>query len=192
MNSEDYEEALIFVNQAIELDDSPELQTLRAGIEKPSPKRSCLAKPSLGQKRPSVPATWTPPKMRSRPHLHIGLTIARSTPCEGQLNATRGTRASAKGEGLLDEARRQMAARKFTAALDVLREAQKLDPSAPSTAHAPRETFKLEHQREKQRRRARTTNREVQDAIDRDDYKTASAKAAEALRSFPMKLTLQD
>ena len=38
-------------------------------------------------------------------------------------------------EGLLDEARKQMAGRKFTAALDLLREAQKLDPIGPSAAH---------------------------------------------------------
>ncbi len=87
-------------------------------------------------------------------------------------------------EGLLDEARKQMAGRKFTAALDLLREAQKLDPSAPQL-RILLERLASEHQQEKQRRELERLNREVQEAIDRDDYKAASAKAAEALGKFP-------
>ncbi len=87
-------------------------------------------------------------------------------------------------EGLLDEARKQMVGRRFTAALDLLKEAQKLDPSAPQL-RILLERLASEHQQEKQRRELDRLNHEVQEAIDRDDYKAASERAAEALGKFP-------
>jgi len=63
-----------------------------------------------------------------------------------------------------------MAERKFTSALDFLREAQNLDPSAPQL-RILLDRLASEHQREKRRKELEQLNRDVQEALDRDDYK---------------------
>jgi hypothetical protein len=85
---------------------------------------------------------------------------------------------------VLDEARKEMSARRFTSALNLLKEAQQLDPSAPQL-RVLLERLATEHQQEKHRRELEQLNREVQQAIDRDDYDAASAKAEKALQKFP-------
>ena len=77
-----------------------------------------------------------------------------------------------------------MSARKFTAALDLLKEAQGVDPSAPQL-RVLLERLAAEHQQEKRRKELEKLSHELQEAIDRDDYPGASAKATEALNSFP-------
>ena len=182
---EDFDNALMFIGQAIELDNRTELQSLRASVEKAKADadlvRKAIARAEAAQRSGDLDTAKNA----------IDSAFARR-PNDSKVKALR--RAierdleerdrQLKVEGLLDESRKYMSARKFTAALDVLREAQKLDPSAPQL-RALLDKLQTEHQQEKRSRELEQFNREVQDALDRDDYKGASAKAAEGLQKFP-------
>lgn len=84
----------------------------------------------------------------------------------------------------LDEARKQISSRHFTAALDLLREAERIDPEAPGV----NELIALAsagHQQERRRKELEQFSSEIGEALNRNDYNLASAKAAEALETFP-------
>lgn len=87
-------------------------------------------------------------------------------------------------QDLVGEAQRQMSSRRFTAAIEVLHRAGSLDPSAASI----RDLLALaENGREQERRRKEmeALTAEVQEALNRDDYELACAKAEEAIQRFP-------
>ena len=85
---------------------------------------------------------------------------------------------------LLGEARKQMSSRYFTAALEVLKQAESIEPAVP----AIRELIELAvngQQQEKKRQALERMSSEIEDALNGDDYDTACAKADEALRNYP-------
>src|SRR5271165_2434363 len=182
---DEFDAALAFLNQAIELDNSPDLQALRTNIEKAKGEaelvRKAIARAEAAQRSGDLDSAKSAidSALSRRPN-DSKIKVLRRV-IERDLEERERQR---QVEGLLDEARKQMVGRKFTAALDLLREAQKLDPSAPQL-RVLLETLATEHQQEKRRRELERLNREVQEAIDRDDYKAASARAAEALARFP-------
>ena len=187
---EEFDAALGFMNQAIELDNNPELQTLRTDIEKAKAEaefvRKAIARAEAAQRSGDLDSAKSAidTAFSHRPDDSRIKVLRRAI--ERDLEERERQR---HVEGLLDEARKQMAGRKFTAALDLLREAQKLDPTAPQL-RILLERLATEHQQEKQRRELEQLTREVQDAMDRDDYKAASAKAAEGLGKFPHETSL--
>src|SRR5271166_1478545 len=182
---DEFDAALAFLNQAIELDNSPDLQALRTTIEKAKAEaelvRKAMSRAEAAQRSGDLDSAKSAidSAFSHRPNDSKIRVLRRAI--ERDLEERERQR---QVEGLLDEARKQMAGRKFTAALDLLREAQKLEPSAPQLS-VLLERLAAEHQQEKQRRELERVNREVQEAIDRDDYKAASARAAEALTKFP-------
>ena len=124
------------MNQAIELDNNPELQTFRANIEKAKAEaelvRKAIARAEAAQRSGDLDSAKSAidTAFSHRPNDSKIKVLRRAI--ERDLEERERQR---QVEGLLDEARKQMAGRKFTAALDLLREAQKLDPSAPSVTH---------------------------------------------------------
>jgi eukaryotic-like serine/threonine-protein kinase len=182
---DEFDAALGFTNEAIELDNNPDLQTLRTNIEKAKAEaeivRKAVARAEAAQRSGDLDSAKSAidSALLRRPNDSKIRVLCRAI--ERDLEERERQR---QVEGLLDEARKQMSGRKFTAALDLLREAQNLDPSAPQL-RTLLERLATEHQQEKQRRELERLNREVQEAIDRDDYKVASARAAEALATFP-------
>ena len=182
---EEFDAALAFMKQAIELDNNPELETLRANIEKAKAEvelvRKAIARAEAAQRSGDLDSAKSAidTAFSRRPNDSNIRVLRRAI--ERDLEERERQR---QVEGLLDEARKQMVGRRFTAALDLLKEAQKLDPSAPQL-RILLERLASEHQQEKRRRELERWNHEVQEAIDRDDYKAASEKAAEALGSFP-------
>jgi serine/threonine-protein kinase len=182
---DEFDAALAFLNQAIEIDNSPDLQALRTTIEKAKSEaelvRKAISRAEAAQRSGDLDSAKSAidSAFSHRPKDSKIKVLRRAI--ERDLEERERQR---QVEGLLDEARKQMAGRKFTAALDLLREAQKLEPSAPQLS-VLLERLAAEHQQEKQRRELERVNREVQEAIDRDDYKAASARAAEALVKFP-------
>ena len=182
---DEFDAALVFLQQAIELDDNPDLQALRTNIEKTKTEaeliRKAIARAEAAQRSGDLDSAKSAidSAFSHRPNDSKIRVLRRAI--ERDLEERECQR---QVEGLLDEARKQMAGRKFTAALDLLREAQKMDPSAPQL-RTLLERLAAEHQQEKQRRELERVNREVQEAIDRDDYKAASVRAAEALAKFP-------
>jgi hypothetical protein len=87
-------------------------------------------------------------------------------------------------EGYLQEARQQISSRKFTAALDILKQAEGLDPAAPQL-HTLVESAVAGREQENRRREVEALVHEVEDALNKDDYGTACSKADQGLARFP-------
>jgi eukaryotic-like serine/threonine-protein kinase len=92
-------------------------------------------------------------------------------------------------EGYLEQARREIAARNFAAALEILKQSDVLDPDAPQVK-ALIESATAGREQERRRRGLEAINRQIEDALNRDDYLTACQKADEGLQSFPEERTL--
>ena len=89
-----------------------------------------------------------------------------------------------KLENYLEQARRDISSRRFTAALELLQQAQALDPAAPQI-RALMEAATAAKEQERRRKELEAINREIEDALNRDDYATATEKADQGLKSFP-------
>jgi eukaryotic-like serine/threonine-protein kinase len=91
---------------------------------------------------------------------------------------------------LIEEARKEIAARHFTVALEVLRKAEEIDPTAP---HLQALINAAQSAREQERRRKELENfkREIEADLDRDDFQAACSKAEAALDQFPDERSLQ-
>jgi eukaryotic-like serine/threonine-protein kinase len=92
-------------------------------------------------------------------------------------------------ENFLGKARDEISARRFTAALEILKEAQAIDPDAPQV-QALLESASAGQEQERRRRELEALTREVEEALSRDDYRAACAKANEGLSRFPGERTL--
>jgi serine/threonine-protein kinase len=92
-------------------------------------------------------------------------------------------------DGYLQEARQQISSRKFTAALDILKRAEELDPAAPHV-RALLESAVAGREQDRRRREVEALVREVEDALNKDDYPAACAKADQGLARFPDDRTL--
>jgi eukaryotic-like serine/threonine-protein kinase len=92
-------------------------------------------------------------------------------------------------EKFLGKARDEISARRFTAALEILKEAQALDPDTPQV-QALLESATAGQEQERRRRELEALTREVEEALSRDDYRAACAKANEGLSRFPGERTL--
>src|SRR5207302_2607283 len=92
-------------------------------------------------------------------------------------------------ENFLDQARREISRRNFTSALQILDQAVSLDPDAPQikvlieSAAAGREL-------ERRRRELEAVSRQIEEALNRDDYLVACRTAEQALERFPQERTL--
>lgn len=87
-------------------------------------------------------------------------------------------------QSFIDEARRQISSRRFTAALEVLKKAEKLDP----TATGINELVSLAstgQQQERRRKELEQIAADVQEALNRSDHMAACALAEEGLQKFP-------
>jgi eukaryotic-like serine/threonine-protein kinase len=84
----------------------------------------------------------------------------------------------------IGEARRQISSHHFTAALQLLRQAESIDPEAPGIRELV--SLAVAGQQEEKRRQVLTRlTSEIEDALKRDNLDKACAKAEEALRSYP-------
>jgi eukaryotic-like serine/threonine-protein kinase len=92
-------------------------------------------------------------------------------------------------ENFLGKARDEISARRFTVALEVLKEAQAIDPDAPQV-QALLESATAGQEQERRRRELEALTREVEEALSRDDYRAACTKASEGLSRFPGERTL--
>jgi len=87
-------------------------------------------------------------------------------------------------QNFIDEARRQISSRRFTAALEVLKKAEQLDPSATGIP----ELISLASTGQQQERRRKDLEQiaaEVQEALNHNDYKAACERAEKGLKKFP-------
>jgi serine/threonine-protein kinase len=87
-------------------------------------------------------------------------------------------------EACLREARQEISSRRFTGALEILKRAEELDPTAPQV-HSLIDSAVAGQERERHRRELDALMREIEDALNRDDYRSACEKADEGLARFP-------
>lgn len=87
-------------------------------------------------------------------------------------------------ETFVFEARQEISSRRFTAALDLLKQAETLDPEAPQV-RALIESAVAGREQERRRQELEAVALEVEDALNRDDYRGACDKADEGLARFP-------
>ena len=85
---------------------------------------------------------------------------------------------------LMEEARKEIASRHFTQALQVLRQAEGIDPDAPHLQALITATHSAREQ-EQRRREFESLKREIEADLDRDDFRAACARAESALQQFP-------
>ena len=87
-------------------------------------------------------------------------------------------------ESLLDSARKEIANRQYTAAFNLLKEAEKVDPDDPQL-RALLEKFTAARDQEQRRRDLEQVTRQIEQALNTDDHQTALKLVTEALRRFP-------
>ncbi|HSE47956.1 MAG TPA: protein kinase, partial [Terriglobales bacterium] len=88
-----------------------------------------------------------------------------------------------KVKSILDEARKQISSRKFTDAFDMLKAAEQIDPSSPEV-HALMNLASSGREQEMRRRDLERLTTEIEEALSRDQYSDASAKADAALQKY--------
>ncbi len=87
-------------------------------------------------------------------------------------------------ETLLETARKEMTNRRYTAAFDLLKEAEKVDPDAP-TVRSLLETLNAARDQEQRRRDLEQFTRQIEQALNTDDPQSALNFLAEGLKRFP-------
>ncbi|MGH9492121.1 MAG: protein kinase domain-containing protein, partial [Terriglobales bacterium] len=87
-------------------------------------------------------------------------------------------------QGLLEEARKDISARKFTAAFEVLKKAEAIDAASPEV-HSLMNLASSGREQETRRKDLDRFTSEIQDAMNRDDYQVACDTANDALLKFP-------
>ena len=95
----------------------------------------------------------------------------------------------AQVDSLVESARKEIASRRFTAALNVLKEAEALDPNAPEVKSLL-ESASVGRAQERNRKELESINQQIEDALDHDDFVTAGQKIDEGLLKFPEDRTL--
>jgi len=94
-----------------------------------------------------------------------------------------------KIDELITEARKEIALRRYTSALDILRQAEAVDPTVAEVHQLIRTaTAGLEH--ELRRRALEDACSEIENLLNRDEYAAACTKADEAMQRFPEDLGL--
>jgi hypothetical protein len=89
-----------------------------------------------------------------------------------------------KVQGFIDEARKQISSRRFTSALEVLKQAEQIAPAAPMV-HELMLQASTGREQERRRKEVEAIAGEIEDALNHDDNVTACRKADEALLKFP-------
>ena len=95
-----------------------------------------------------------------------------------------GREKQAKLQKVMGEARQQISSRHFTAALELLKQAESIDSSVGGI-HELLRLATTGQQQERRRKELERLTSEIEEALNRDDYVFASAKAEEGLATYP-------
>ena len=185
LSHKQYEDALAYVDQALSLDKtSTELLNLRDMVREAKAKKDKLEaavnRAETARNNGDLDAAFE--AIEEAVKLDPENTQARA------LHTAISKEVSEKSKetqvrGLLDEARRNISSRKFTAAFEVLKKAELLDSSSPEV-HALMNLAASGRDQETRRKDLDKYTSEIEDALSRDDYATACVKADEALKRF--------
>ena len=87
-------------------------------------------------------------------------------------------------QGILDEARRSISSRRYTAAFDVLKKAEEIDPASPEV-HTLMNLASSGRDQESKRKEMEKIVSEIEEALNQDNYAVAVSRADEALQKYP-------
>ncbi len=87
-------------------------------------------------------------------------------------------------QNLLDAARKEIASNRYTAAFNLLKEAEELDSEAPQLRELLAKC-NIAREREQRHREVEQITRQIEQAINADDHQSALNLASEGLRKFP-------
>ncbi len=183
---DDYESSLAFLNQAVSLDNSnPDLRGLLKSVEKAKLDaefiRAAMDRADAARRSGDLDSAVraldealarNPEDTKVRALRRIVEKEAAERQIQKQVNA------------LLDSARKEMDSRRYTSALDLLKQVERLDPSAPQLRPLM-EKLMSAHQQEKARKELEAIHKGIDEALHRDDFDAAVALAEEGLQKFP-------
>jgi serine/threonine-protein kinase len=185
MSQKSYEDALAYAEQALTLDKTnPELINLREIVAAAKAKKdrveSALRKAENSQQNGDLEAA-----VRS---LEEALTADPDNSKARSLHASVVKDLSERSkqkelQNFIDEARKDISSRKFTAAFEVLKRAEAIDSSSPEVMSLLNLASSGREQETKRKELERFTG-EIEEALAKDDAKAAAAKADEALKKF--------
>jgi len=180
-----YQDALAYAEQALTLDKTnTDLINLRDKIASAKQRKDKLeAAIRRAENAQAVGDLDTASKAADE-----ALAADSDNPQAKSLHASIGKEVSEKSrqkqlQGLLEEARKDISARKFTAAFEVLKKAESIDASSPEIA-ALMNLASSGRDQEARRRELEKFTSEVEDALSRDDYGAACEKVEQALSRF--------
>jgi len=87
-------------------------------------------------------------------------------------------------QGILDDARRSISSRRYTAAFEVLKKAEEIDPASPEV-HTLMNLASTGRDQESKRKVMEKIVSEIEEALSQDNYTVAVQKADEALQNHP-------
>ena len=182
---QDLDDALVSLQAAVKLDDSnPELIRFRDSVQEAKTRRERVSQAlqraesaqASGELEHSLKALEEVLSL-DPDHTHaIAMQAA-------VINAIRARERRKQFQELTDQARKQIAAREFQAALEALKKAEEIDAAASLVKELTRAAATGLEQERTQREIERLVS-EVEDALNRDDYRSALAKTDEGLRQF--------
>jgi eukaryotic-like serine/threonine-protein kinase len=182
----DFDGALAYLNEAVELDRSNlEIVHFRDSIQEQKTRgdqlRDLLQRAELAQDAGDIE--------EARRAVEQGLALdPQNTDFRSiQVVITReliGRDKQKRVQEFLGEARKQISSRRFTAALEVLRNAETVDPSA-SVVQELIALASSGQQQEQRRQGLERLTAQIEEALVKDDYTTASARIEEGLSTYP-------
>src|SRR4051794_32967565 len=185
MSQKMYEDALAYAEQALTLDKTnPELINLREIVAAAKAKKDKVE----GAIRRAENAQQNGDLELAIKALEEALAADPENTKARTMHAALAKESSEKSkqkelQSFIDEARRDISSRKFTAAFDVLKKAEALDSSSPEVMSLLNLASSGREQETKRKELERFTG-EIEEALAKDDAKTASIKAEEALKKF--------
>src|SRR5262249_32880928 len=186
-----YTEALSLLDQAIKLDKtSTDLQSMRDIAQKGQKEREQVdiylrqAESARQEGRYEVAQQTVQKALAVSPNNTHAKGVLAAIVKEAEQQAT-----VKKIRDLLDVARKAITSRNYVEAIDVLRKAEQLDPAMPEV-HALMNLVTSTRDQESRRKEHDSFTGEIEAAVAHEDFRTANAKADEALKRFPGEPTL--
>jgi serine/threonine protein kinase len=178
----EWDEALAFLDQAIEIDPSdPQLIERRDAVCH----SQALLNEALGRAESANQAgDLDLAKKAIEEALAVDPGDSRARALKAIVSKELAERSKRRAiEVLVGEAQKEVSARRFTEALEVLRRAEQLDPGAPEVQQLL--GFVMTAREQENRKRAlEQFSQEIEDLLNRDEYGAACARADEALLQF--------
>ena len=183
LGQREWDDALAFLDQAIELDRSnAELIELRDSVRQSKTLlNDALHRAEAANQAGELEAA----KKAVEEALAVDSRDSRARALKAIVSKELADRSKRRAvEGLLNDARKEVSARRFTAALELLQKAQALDPGSADVQQMIGFATTAREQ-EKRKQALEQASAEIEDLLNRDEYGAACAKADEGLAKFP-------